>query len=389
MNYFDGFYFFSALIIVLVVYVLSKMRMRYKKESITAISLVFIVIIYSKSPRQLVFLILYLVLEWFNIKYYLRARAEHKRSKPHYYTSLAIALAPLVINKLTEGNINLYAFLGLSYISFKTIGIIIEIYDGLIKEVNLKDYLPFMIFFPTMSSGPIDRYRRFSDDINTDLEKTEYYNLVGTGVFRLVLGYAYKFVISMILYKLLLKANEFTFVELAAYMYIYGFYLFFDFAGYSLMAVGAANVLGIKTPMNFNFPFISLNIKDFWNRWHMSLSYWFRDFVFSRIVKNILKKKIFKNMSQIAFVSYVINMFIMGAWHGLSKSYLLYGLYHGLLLAINEVYEQKSTFYKKYRDTIGYKLVSWFITFQLVMFGFFIFSGRFAAAVNHIIQNWR
>lgn len=389
MNYFEGLDFYAALFSVLILYIISKSRIRNPRISITIVSMLFIVLIYSKSKMQLVLLMTYLFIEWINIRTYLLFRKKYKRNRLYYYISLFIAMAPLIINKLTEGNLNLFAFLGISYISFKTIGIIIEIYDGLIKEVEFSDYLPFMIFMPTMSSGPIDRFRRFKDDLDYEMDGSEYTELIGTGLFRFTLGYAYKFVISLFLYKYLQRAMDFTMIKTFAYMYIYGFYLFFDFAGYSLMAVGTANILGINTPMNFNKPFISINIKDFWNRWHMSLSYWFRDFVFSRIVKNILKKKIFKNMTSIAFTSYIINMFIMGAWHGLTKSYLLYGLYHGLLLALNELYEQKSSFYKNNKDSLVYKIGSWFITFQLIMFGFFIFSGRFVEVVNHILENWR
>lgn len=389
MNYFEGLDFYAALFSVLILYIISKSRIRNPRISITIVSMLFIVLIYSKSKMQLVLLMTYLFIEWINIRTYLLFRKKYKRNRLYYYISLFIAMAPLIINKLTEGNLNLFAFLGISYISFKTIGIIIEIYDGLIKEVEFSDYLPFMIFMPTMSSGPIDRFRRFKDDLDHEMGGSEYTELIGTGLFRFTLGYAYKFVISLFLYKYLQRAMDFTMIKTFAYMYIYGFYLFFDFAGYSLMAVGTANILGINTPMNFNKPFISINIKDFWNRWHMSLSYWFRDFVFSRIVKNILKKKIFKNMTSIAFTSYIINMFIMGAWHGLTKSYLLYGLYHGLLLALNELYEQKSSFYKNNKDSLVYRIGSWFITFQLIMFGFFIFSGRFVEVVNHILENWR
>lgn len=385
MSYFDGLYFFTALFIVLILFVLTGCRKKYPKISIAIISAVFIFLIYSKSYKQLVTLILYLIVEWFNIQNYLKLRAKYKRAKSYYYFSMFIAIMPLVINKITEHNLNLIAFLGISYISFKTIQIIIEIYDGLVKEVKLMDYIPFMIFFPTMSSGPIDRFRRFKTDLDTKLEESEYTELIGTGIFRFVLGYTYKFVISYILYKYLLRAMDFTLIKTVAYMYIYGFYLFFDFAGYSLMAVGTANILGVNAPMNFNKPFISINIKDFWNRWHISLSHWFRDFVFSRLVKNILKKKIFKNMTSIAFVSYIINMTIMGAWHGITISYLLYGLYHGVLLALNEVYEQ-TNFHKENKDKRYYKLLSWFVTFHLVMFGFFIFSGRFAELIRSFLK---
>ena len=101
-------------------------------------------------------------------------------------------------------------------------------------------------------------------------------------------------------------------------MYLYTLYLFFDFAGYSLMAVGSSNILGIQTPMNFNKPFLSVDIKDFWTRWHITLSTWLRDFVFSRVLMQVIRKKWFKNRLHNATYAYIINMLVMGFWHGLS-----------------------------------------------------------------------
>ena len=387
MNYFEGIDFFFLLFGILAVSLILGFLGEKQRSWITMTSIVFVVLIYSRNMNQLFLLIMYLIVQWINIKSYAVLRKKYKRNKFYYYSSLFIAILPLFLNKISGPlDMELYSFLGISYISFKTIQIVIEIYDGLIKKVEFRNFLPFMIFFPAMSSGPIDRYRRFSEDAQRYKPPREYADLLGNGIFRLILGYAYKFIISYILYeKLQLYAAGFEMADVLRYMYLYGFYLFFDFAGYSLMAVGASNIMGIQTPMNFNMPFISVDIKDFWNRWHISLSHWFRDFVFSRIVKNIMKKRVLKSMIAIAFLSYIINMFIMGAWHGLTASYLLYGLFHGVLLAVNDLYEKKFTFYEKIKDRLAYKILSWFVTFHLVMFSFLIFSGRFLEVVKHYI----
>ena len=97
--------------------------------------------------------------------------------------------------------------------------------------------------------------------------------------------------------------------------------------------------------MNFNKPFLAKDMKDFWNRWHISLSHWFRDFIFSRLVFAMFKRKTFKSSLTTAMVAYVINMSVMGIWHGLNLSYFLYGLYHGIILALTELF-QKTKFYK-------------------------------------------
>jgi len=161
------------------------------------------------------------------------------------------------------------------------------------------------------------------------------------------------------------------------YMYTYGAYLFFDFAGYSLMAIGISYIFGIRMPDNFRFPFISKDIKEFWDRWHITLSHWFRDFVFSRITMNLIRHRVFKNKLTTASVAFIINMGLMGLWHGLTIYYIMYGLYHGILLSLTEIFQKKSKFYKKHKKDRMFILFEWFITFNLVMFGFFIFSGRF------------
>lgn len=107
--------------------------------------------------------------------------------------------------------------------------------------------------------------------------------------------YSNKLILSQVIFdKMVFRYQvDINLVHLIIYMYLYGFYLFFDFAGYSLMAVGTSKVFGINTPMNFNKPFIAKDMKDFWNRWHISLSHWFRDFVFNRLVFKMFKDKIF------------------------------------------------------------------------------------------------
>ena len=168
--------------------------------------------------------------------------------------------------------------------------------------------------------------------------------------------------------------------------YVYALYLFFDFAGYSLMAMGASYCFGIATPRNFRAPFVAVDIKDFWNRWHITLSTWLRDFVFMRFTRMATKRKLFSNRVQTACAGYLVNMLLMGAWHGLTADYLAYGLYHGVLLAATEVYQKRSKFYKRNRKKAWYKVLSWFITLQLVVAGFALFSGQALDIVERIIH---
>lgn len=373
MNYFEGNEFFLLLFVVLLIGFVVNFFEKRKDYYILALSLLFTGAIYGKSRAMIVYLLAFVVYQYLIV--FLAQRMEAKRLKPLVFLSIL----PLVINKVFAlTSLHLLAFIGISYMSFKTIQIMLEISDGLIKEkINIKDYLQFLLFFPTVSAGPIDRSRRFLKEINDVMPRKEYLELAGDGVYRIVLGLLYKVVLSTYVYQMLLALNNTsTVVYSIKYMYLYTLYLFFDFAGYSLMAVGSSNILGIQTPMNFNKPFLSVDIKDFWTRWHITLSTWLRDFVFSRVLMQVIRKKWFKNRLHNAIYAYMVNMLVMGFWHGLSVSYIVYGFYHGVLMAGFEVYQKKSTFYKKNKNKNWYKLLSWFVTMNLVMIGFFIFSGE-------------
>ena len=374
MSYFEGNEFFFFLILALVIGFIINYLGKRSEYYILTLSVIFAIVIYGKKTLMLSYLIGFIIYQ------YILVLIAHKTENAKYLKILVfLSLVPLIINKvfaLTQWH--LLAFIGISYMSFKTIQIMIEISDGLIKErISIIDYIQFLLFFPTISSGPIDRSRRFMIDIKEKMPRDEYLELAGVGVYRVVLGLLYKVVLSTYSYHYLVTLPNFGSLEYSIkYMYLYTLYLFFDFAGYSLMAVGSSNILGVQTPMNFNKPFLSIDIKDFWNRWHITLSTWLRDFVFSRVFMEATKKKRFKKRLNTAMYAYMVNMLLMGFWHGLTISYIVYGAYHGILMAGFEYYQKKSKFYKKNKNKVWYKVCSWFITINLVIFGLYIFSGE-------------
>ena len=374
MSYFEGNEFFFFLILALVVGFIINYLGKKTEYYILTLSVIFAIVIYGKKTLMLSYLIGFIIYQ-----YILVLIAQKTENAKYLKILVFLSVVPLIINKvfaLTQWH--LLAFIGISYMSFKTIQIMIEISDGLIKErISIIDYIQFLLFFPTVSSGPIDRSRRFMVNIKERMPRDEYLELAGVGVYRVVLGLLYKVVLSTYSYHYLVTLPNFGSLEYSVkYMYLYTLYLFFDFAGYSLMAVGSSNILGIKTPMNFNKPFLSIDIKDFWNRWHITLSTWLRDFVFSRVFMEATKKKRFKKRLNTAMYAYMVNMLLMGFWHGLTISYIVYGAYHGILMAGFEYYQKKSKFYRKNKNKAWYKVCSWFITINLVIFGLYIFSGE-------------
>lgn len=387
--------YFGFLLLALLPVVIALFLGRRLQIYESLVSLVFITLMFGDSSYQQFFaLLLYLVWQTIVVFAYqtYRQKADHKWV---FYISVLLALLPLIIVKVTPavlGVNSLLGFLGISYLTFRSVAMIMEMRDGELHDVSLWAFFRFMIFLPTISSGPIDRFRRFNDDYLNPPSRDDYLSMLEKAVWSLMLGAFYKFILAYILGDLLLPQVKhlaltagglFNWQTLLV-MYVYGFDLFFDFAGYSLFAIGISYIMGIKTPTNFNKPFISRDLKEFWNRWHMSLSFWFRDFVFMRLVYVMMKHKLFKNRNTTSSVAYLLNMTLMGFWHGVTWYYISYGVFHGVGLIINDWWVRKKKTLNKARKKAGQPplpdnkwlhAIGIFITFNVVMFSLLLFSG--------------
>lgn len=344
------------------------------------------------APSQVAALVVFLVASRASTLWLVRDPA----STPRFLAACALTCAPLVCAKVSGvfGG-SLLGFLGISYVTFKALQVVIEVHDGLIDRAGLAafDWLYFMLFFPQFSSGPIDRSRRFAADARAVLPRDEYAGLLARGVLLILAGAVYKVVLAAICYRLYTPApigDGGALVELAKQAkdaYAYGLYLFFDFQGYSLMAMGASYCLGVRCPRNFRAPFAALDMIDFWNRWHITLSTWFRDFVFMRFTRLAMRRRLFGGgRLAIAQVGFVVDMLVMGLWHGLAPRYVAYGLYHGLLLAGTEAVQKRSGLWRRWRDRPWFRALRWFVTLQLVMLGLAIFSGQVGIVVKGLIN---
>ncbi|MGX6962062.1 D-alanyl-lipoteichoic acid biosynthesis protein DltB [Vagococcus xieshaowenii] len=344
-------------------------------------------------------LIGYLIWQVVVSKLYFNYRQQANQSG-WFYLSVLLSIVPMFLIKLlpiftqqaplVNHGQPLFYFLGYSYLTFKSVQVIMETRDGQIKELKIKDYVNFLVFFPTISAGPIDRFRRFTTNYYQHPDHDTYVKLLGKGINYIFLGILYKFIIGYLLGSLLLPViqNEalngsMLFLGSLGYMYVYSFYLFFDFAGYSLFAVGVSYLLGYETPMNFNKPFIAQNIKDFWNRWHMSLSFWFRDYVYMRLMFTLIKKKVFKSRIVASNIGYFALFLIMGVWHGLTWYYIAYGLFHATAICVNDAWLR---YKKKHKGQLPSnhwtKALAIFITFNTVCFSLLIFSGFFDLVIK-------
>ena len=302
-----------------------------------------------------------------------------KRTRPLLWAAVILALGPLGLIKLGEvlQPFSLFRLMGASYMSFRAVQVLLDIYDGRLQKLRPVALGYFLLFFPAVSSGPIDRYRRFLSDLDRPPDREHYRTLLAQGIWKLAGGCVSAVVISGFIQQYWLAALPASgFGATLSYMYGYTFYLFFNFAGYSSMAIGTGYLLGIQMPENFNQPFLSVDMKDFWSRWHISLSTWLRDYLYSRFVMKSLKQKRFSNPRTASYLGYVLNMMAMGAWHGLQPQYLLYGVYHSALMCLNEVLDLHWKSFRSFKTHGAGQVVCVLVTFHLFSFGLLIFSGR-------------
>ena len=379
ISYYEGMLFFLALPLILIPSIWLGWKEKRTGPYALAASAAVCGIIFWGKKEELLWLSVYLAWSMLLVFAYRMVRKKLGRKTVPFHAALVLAILPLAAAK-TSGfyHPGLFGFTGISYLTFRVLQILIELYDGVIQDLSFAGTAAFFLFFPSFSSGPIDRSRRFDEDYRKIRKREEYMELCSRGIMLLLVGAVYKFILAALFFKGMgyLDSADSRWYHWIGYAYAYGLYLFFDFAGYSRMAVGTACILGTELPDNFNAPFISRDIKEFWDRWHITLSHWFRDFLFTRFAMLCSKKKWFHDRLSRACAGYMVNMTVMGLWHGVTVSYILYGIYHGLLLALTEVWQKRSGFYKKNKDKKWYQMLSWFVTMQLVFLGFFLFSGK-------------
>lgn len=344
-----------------------------------AISILIILLILGVHSIQLLEFIGFVFFETFLVYFYMFCRKKCN-SQFLYFSIFILSIIPIFVVRISVFKpeiVSFIGFTGISYMCFKIWQVLFEIHDGKIQQLNIIDFWGFILFFSSFSSGPIARYQEFNSNYTEDVTNyfVEYFMV---GVKKILLGLFYKFAVAyfIITYFMDNVPDEITLVNIILYMYAYTLYLFFDFAGYSNMAIGIAALIGIRLPENFNKPFLACNMKEFWNRWHMSLSTWFNDYVLGRFVLNNIRNGLFKSTKTATRIAYLFTMTIMGLWHGFSIHYIIYGIYEGVLLVLTDFWTKSKT-YRKVRKKKYFTLISRIICFQFIAFGMLLFSGHY------------
>jgi membrane protein involved in D-alanine export len=330
--------------------------------------------------REIWLVLAFALWQWLTVRVFAAAGA---RAGWLFYSALGVSLLPLAITKVIPvvSPQTQFGFLGISYVTFRALDIFFCLRDGVIETPSMIELFMFLFFFPTISAGPIDRYRRFVPDWKKRRSRAEFLADLDGAVHHFFRGLLYKFILAALIEYHWLKsaASSGSLCAVLSYMYAYSFYLFFDFAGYSAFAIAVSFLFGVHTPENFNRPFLARNIRDFWNRWHITLSFWFRDHVYMRFLLAAARGKWFKNLNTAAILGYFLAFGLMGLWHGIEPHYILYGLYMATLLSAFHVFSTWKKAHRYWREGPLWNAVAIFVTFNAVCFGLLIFSGHIGA----------
>ena len=371
--------------ILLVIYYISKDKYR------NIILFIFSLLFYAWGEPKYIFLMLLSIV----INYFLAIFIDKFKSKNNKRIIMILAVIFNVsllfvfkylnffitnINSLFNTNLGLLNItlpIGISFYTFQILSYVIDVYK---KEVSVQKNIislgTYIALFPQLIAGPIVRYSTIEDELNN--RKVTYDKFL-SGVKRFIIGLSKKVIIAnnmaMIADTIFNSpsVSEYNFLLILLATLSYTFQIYFDFSGYSDMAIGLGKMFGFEFLENFNYPYISKSITEFWRRWHISLSTWFRDYVYIPLGVNRCSKP-----------RWIFNTFIVwlltGLWHGDSWNFIIWGLYFFVILMIEKL------FLHKLLDKLP-KFINWIYSFILINFGWLIFRVENVNTLFKLIKN--
>ena len=333
------FFIFFFMPIFLIIYYLVPNKIK------NIILLIFSLLFYSwGEPIYIVLLLFSSVVDYSNGYFINKFKDSKVKTRFFLILSIVINLSLLGVFKYSNfiiSNLNLLGLkissnslalpLGISFFTFQTMSYSIDVYKGNIKyEKNFINFMTYVCMFPQLVAGPIVRYSDISKELNK--RKVTFDNF-STGVFKFLTGLFKKVLIANnmgLIFSIITKdTSNISLLTSWLGSLSFAFQIYFDFSGYSDMAIGLGKMMGFSYPDNFNYPYIATSITDFWRRWHMTLSGWFRDYVYIPLGGNRCSKK-----------RQIFNMFVVwfltGLWHGASWNFIIWGLYFFVLLVLEK-----------------------------------------------------
>lgn len=334
-------FIFKFLPVALIIYFITPKR--YKNLSLVVLSLFFYC---WGEPKYFPIMISSIIVDFFISKKIESNRSNKNSCKILLISSLMFNLGMLFVFKysnffihnlneifnLTISKVNLILPLGISFYTFQTLSYTIDVYRGTVKaETNIIDFAAFVSLFPQLIAGPIVKYTDVKKQLknrDVDLDKIE------EGISEFILGLGKKVLIANNIGMLWVEVQGIGFSDIStqlAWLGIIAFALqiYFDFSGYSSMAIGLGKIFGFDFPQNFNFPYISRSMTEFWRRWHITLGSWFKEYVFIPLGGNrVPKKRLYLNL----FIVWIIT----GFWHGAEYNFILWGVFFFLTISIEK-----------------------------------------------------
>jgi alginate O-acetyltransferase complex protein AlgI len=272
----------------------------------------------------------------------------------------------------------IFFWLGYSYVAFRLLHTIRDHQNGRLPTMTLSEYVNYAVFFPAFAAGPIDRAERFVQELRTPIPLAGP-DWVDAGT-RFFMGLFKKFVIADALF--LISINDVLAGQVGSagwmwfFLYMYSLRIYFDFSGYTDIAIGLARVLGIRLPENFATPYLKPNITQFWNSWHITLAEWFRTYFFNPLTRAVRTRDLPAPL--VIFIAQVSTMILIGLWHGVTWSFVLWGLWHGLGLYAHNRWSElirlriRNPF--PARSQLFLNGIGVFLTFNFVSLGWLFFT---------------
>lgn len=361
-----GFLFFFLPITIIVYYLFNFIG---KNQLNNLLLILFSLSFYMVSGlRTTIYLILFIIIIYFSGKIlsYINTKSTKRR---FFILSLLFVVLTLSYYKYITFILELFQSgtgissivipLGLSFIMFEAISYIVDIYKGDTESGGLIDVFLFFTFFPKIASGPIVLWKDFSSQIyNRKVSVDSFFS----GMNRVMIGFAKKSIIADSLGTVVQSINENTQLGIdspTAFLgaLCYFLQIYYDFSGYSDIAIGISRIFGFDLKENFNYPYTSTSIGEFWRRWHISLGSWFREYIYIPLGGN--RRHVYINL----FVIFLIT----GIWHGSTFNFVIWGVAHGLLIMIERAFREK-VWYKKIPA-----LFKWMFTMVFVYLTWIIF----------------
>ena len=277
------------------------------------------------------------------------------------------------INNILNTNLSyLYIVMpiGISFFTFQALGYVIDVYNKKHKPAsNIINFMTYICLFPQLVAGPIVRY---SDIEKSLVDRKSNFELFASGIKRFIIGLSKKVLLANVLGEFAKELITDTVLSSWLKPILYTLQIYFDFSGYSDMAIGLGLMLGFKFLENFNYPLIASSITDFWRRWHISLSSWFKDYIYIPL-----------GGSRVSKIKWIRNIFIVwfltGFWHGASWNFILWGLYFGIILVLEKFV------LKKYIDKT--KIFKYIYSLLIVIISFMIFNASSLSEISINLKN--